>query len=448
MSCMIKISILTNSSTQLMGLGLYGAALLDLTDHLNAPFKQLSYSTIGNSVVICATSMLGKNLFQALLHSAYTCRFITAGIAFQRINRQLAVIVAMAGEGIILLTYPFQHHVYFFYAAEMVNSFFGAIIDVAVVAWMLDLWPEQANTFLLIMSAVGAVGGTVSPFLVTPFLSVKEQTVADNVTNGTSNGNMVSAFRVASESRIVIPYSFTAAVHLIAAISLVALFFKSPFKQQDRDFQSPDNEMSNTQQEEQHHLTSEHRGKSYETMMMIAGTIMYIFFQNAENNCLNYLPQFLAAVVPNISKQSAALMGSTYFAAYALTFGITIFVSTKVRVIHMLYAHFILIFGGNLLLAFYADTSVVVTWMAVILLGAGHSGMSSGIYSFLEEWINMNDRIVGIMLSAATITMMLNTLVLGQLVEFYPFSYVDVNLVCISLSFTVLIIFTFSMHKK
>ena len=345
--------------------------------------------------------------------------------------------IAMTGEGIFLLTYPFQTHVYFFYGAEIVNNFFGAIIDVAMIAWMLDLWPEKANTFQLIMAAAGAVGATVSPFLVTPFLSVKEKVTPGNVTNVSTNGTTVPTFRLVKESMIVIPYSITASVHLFAAFFILAVFLASPYKKQERSVQNADIT-------HQRNSNFKSRENSSKTLIIIAGIIMFILVQNTENNCLNYLPQFLAAVVPNISKQSAALMGSTYFAAYALTFGITIFVSTKVRVIHMLYAYYVLILAGNLLLAFHAKTSEVMTWMAVIILGAGHSSMTSGIYSFLEQRINVSDRIVGIMIAAATFTMMLNTLVFGQLVDSHPFAFVDANLICISISFIVLLVFTFS----
>ena len=358
----------------------------------------------------------------------------------------------------ILLTYPFQHHVYFFYAAEMVNSFFGAIIDVAVVAWMLDLWQERANTFLLIMCAVGAVGGTVSPFLVTPFLSVREAIIPSNMTNSTAVVLIDPVVHVVKESRIVIPYSVTAAVHMMAAVTLLVLFFKSPYKHQQKvklsavtsscnDVKGSTNgsDVSERQHQEEHNRSdASNSGEKYQTFTIIAGTMMYIFYMNTEVNAQNYLPKFLLKVDPSISKQTAALMGSTFSAAFALAFGITVFASTKVRVIHMLYAYFLLIICGNVLLALFAPTPGIITWTAIVILGVGHSSMSSGIYSFLEQRIGMSDRVVGIMISVYALTMILNTLTIGQYVESFPLSYVYVNLFCIFVSFIVLVGLTLS----
>ena len=402
-----------------------------------------------------ASSLLCKMSFLFCFALIKNSTLITAGIAFSKINRQLGLIVAMAGECVILLTYPFQNHVYFFYGAEMINAFFGAIIDVACISWMLDMWPEKANTFQLILNAAGAVGGTVSPFLVTPFLSVREETVQGNMTNATTD----PLVHIVQESRIVIPYSITAAIHLIAAITLFSLFLSSPYKQNQKDKQEAAitgltvtgvRESRNSpceigqHQERPHRLDEGSNRKKDQTVTIIAGTVMYIFYANSEVNALNYLPQFLVSENPSISKQSAALIGSTFNAVYALTFGITIFVSTKVRVIHMLFAYFLLISCGNVLLACFVKTSTNMTWIAVVTLGAGHSSMLSGIFSFLEERVDMSDRIVGIMISVYALTMILNTLTLGQFVESFPLSYVYVNLSCISVSFIVLVGLTFS----
>ena len=57
-----------------------------------------------------------------------------------------------------------QRHLPAYYAVDACSMIFLAAVDVACAAWMLELWQEEANMFMLIMSLAGTIGQTVSQF--------------------------------------------------------------------------------------------------------------------------------------------------------------------------------------------------------------------------------------------------------------------------------------------
>ena len=375
-----------------------------------------------------------------------------AGIAYSRFNRQLGLTISLLGAGVAFVAYPLQRDLYAYYAVDAITSLFAAGVDVGCSAWMLEMWQEDSNTFMLAMSFLLAIGQAVGPFIVTPFLSVTEEFIPENQTITSK-----SSIRIISSSRIAIPFFITGAIHILSAAVLLAMYYKSPFQQEIRTLHSgkkrtvvmtPTDDDSHEEecreQDEEDTDVMPSSSKCYRIMIIIGGIILSVFYMNTEMNDLTYLPQFLVHLDPPIDKVTATLMISTLYAVFAATFGLTIFISIKVSVRYMLYAYFCLILCGNILLAMFASTSQTMIWLSVVILGMGHSSVSPGIFAFLEQRINVTNAVTGLLMACAAAFSIIMTLVLGHHLEGSPFILIYSNLSSLSICVAVLIALSFS----
>ena len=130
-------------------------------------------------------------------------------------------------------------------------------------------------------------------------------------------------------------------------------------------------------------------------------------------------------------------------AVMSVGLGLTIFVSTRVKVHYMLYISFTLSVGGNLLLLVFASESATMIWFSVVILGIGHSCVISSILSFMEQKINVTNFITGLLMAASSAALIGNSLTMGQLVESHSLIFVYCNLFGVPASLVILTGFMF-----
>ena len=108
--------------------------------------------------------------------------------------------------------------------------------------------------------------------------------------------------------------------------------------------------------------------------------------------------------------------------------GIGIFVAMKVRPKYFLYCDLLLISMGNTILYFYADNSVVISFVGTVVLGLGFSTFFPCIYSYLEEHIHLTNVICGILMVSCASIATIDPIVVGQYIDNNPFILIYVNI--------------------
>lgn len=350
--------------------------------------------------------------------------------------------IIVAGCAVSVAALPWQRHLYGYFVNDAIASMFAIAMDLGCNAWMLEIWQEDANTFMLSMGFVSALGQATSTFLVTPFLSVSEELLPSNMTNATVVASPL--LHIVRKSRIRIPYFISGVIALISAGAMLGLYFTSRYKQEVRTMdgkrkKNTDDVLPENEAETETSVSGERTSKCHPIMTMIAGTILVIVYFSTERNTLSYLPSFLTILDEPVDKLTASHMISTLTAVFAAANGLAILISTRVSVSHMLSGFFILIMGGNLLLVSFANTSESMIWVAVVVLGMGHSSAIPCIYSFIEQKINVTNTVVGVFMAAGSVFGVVSTMILGQLMKMYPLTLVYSNLVYISICSLILI---------
>lgn len=376
---------------------------------------------------------------------------IAAGWAFNLINRQLCFVASIAASGLALFAVPFVHDLYFFIVSQAVLGFFTAGMDVAGNAWILEIWQEIANPYMQGMHFCYAIGMTIAPLIAEPFLSPdikRENKTVISVDNGTSiaffnvtKGEVVADV-IARESQIAVPYTICAIVLFAAAGLLFTLYVKTPYLHPVRTVStakssSSSQDLVNSANDENINLISLQTPRRYYITVIVLGSALLCFYSGIEMNTFTFFPDFAVYIDLHLSKSKAAFMTSLLSAAFACSRGISIIVATRFKPMNMLYTNMILIGVGNSMMLMFANTSEHMLWLSLVLMGFGYSCVFPGIYSFLEERINVTNTLCGVFMFASSIATTINPIILGYYIESNPLIFVYINLfslvTCLSL---------------
>ena len=113
------------------------------------------------------------------------------------------------------------------------------------------------------------------------------------------------------------------------------------------------------------------------------GALFLTFFVGMEQMHLQFLPTFAVNTDLNMSPSAAALVTSAAAAAFTVGRALSIPLAIKLKPQVILYTNHVMMIAGILILAFYANSSLVMMWTGNIILGAGFSSVYASIYAFL-----------------------------------------------------------------
>ena len=406
-----------------LGFSIIGPTLLDVAELVRASFHEVSFGVVARSATYCAGALF-------------------FGWAFNLINRQLGFVVNLLISGLSLLAIPFVRSLYFFIAAQAVFGFSIAGLDVAGNAWILEIWQEGANPYMQGLHFSYAIGMTIAPLIAEPYLSpevrrqnatiisVDNGTTAEffNLTNATSAADVI-----ASESRIAIPFAICSLSLTLAAILLFTLYFTSPYTESLRTASQAKIISSGRhladRDEEASNLIPVETPKEYFFKIVILGSCLLCFYCGIELNTFTFLQDFVVYSDLRLTKSTGAYMLSVLSATFAACRGISIFVATRVKTTHMLYTNMLLIGTGNVILLIFGNSNEQLLWLGLIIIGIGCSCVFPGIYSFLEERINVTNSVCGCFMFTSSIATTTNPILVGYFIESMPMIFVYINVV-------------------
>lgn len=190
----------------------------------------------------------------------------------------------------------------------IVNSIFGSCtsgIDTGSAAWIVEMWPDDANVYLQTFQAAFAIGLVVGPLLGKPFVAPERNASADLITNGTAIAP--------DEGMLYAPYTILSFYFLSAAGLHLLMHFLMPYKQvfrsvvKERQLIDPS---STDSEEDLHSISLLQKDKtvfrSYVIVFLICS--MLSFQQIGEQTTINFLTTFALEV--NVDKPDAELMVS------------------------------------------------------------------------------------------------------------------------------------------
>lgn len=395
-----------------IGSSLSAPALLDIAEIVASDFKTVSYGVMVRSI--------GYGLGGVLL-----------SLIYKKINRQDGMVACMFLCSACLLAIPFTRDSLLFIAMEGIYGFFTGGVDCGSNAWIMELWPTNSSPFMQALHFFFALGMVIAPLIDEPFL----KPLGENRTVSTENSDEKT------KANVMIPFIIGFAGFFLVSIFQLVLRFMIRYQAKDvKNGDTCDTEKNKNKP------PKEVKSKKYKILTIGLGMLLYIAYAATEMNTMTFISEYAVYCDLKLSKSTGAFMSSMTAASFALFRGVNSFIATKMTPQTLIYGSMFVMLCGNLMLILWAKTSLIGLWIAIFLLGAGHSAPIGAFYSFLQERIQMTTIICGFCMFSCCVGSIVSPLVVGSFLKSHPsvFGYLNAG----SLAFCLLLLTLFRLIDR
>lgn len=360
----------------------------------------------------------------SLRFAAYCLGAPFFGWLYHQVNRQLVLTFLVSGAAVATTTIPMTHTLHSYWLAQVINGFQSVGIDVACFAWVIEMWPDNANPYLQGLYLGLALGTALSSAIAEPFLSYVDKVPI-------SMGNGTTMAHVFHPSRIMIPYTFVSAVAFFTSSLLLVMYFKYPYVKNCNIVEAED---ANNNLQENNVSMSEGTSSLRVGATLIVSSLMLGCHIASEVNTQSFLPTFAVFSPLHLSKSQGALMLSLLSGSTVVSVCAAIPIATKVSADLMLLASLSILLTGLLVLWMSLTTSVYLMWLSVILMGIGYASIFPCMYTLISQKIVTANWMFGIFSLIKSAARIIPPLITGPLIEQHPFVFVYFNLVSLGLT--------------
>lgn len=311
----------------------------------------------------------------------------------------LAFILVILGLIVSFLAYITNYYI-FLVLNFVIGVTSGAAIN-ACEAWILEIWADGCPPYMQALQFFRGLGYIMGPILVEPFLAPEvDKSVAVtnaptnktfvqnlthfNVTNDytiqlSSNTTVSESDELVLNSNIYIPYMINGVMLVVGAIMIFFQYIYTIRNLRSTNMPSISSQatiFSVSTIEEQIKVpkiqTDEKKAKPespklFTIWIIFLCSIFYLFF--FEEVVVTYLASFASNIALHLTKSEGAFLTSIFNLANIVGKGLSILIALKLKHFTMLYINLIIILVSLLILLFYCNTSVVMLWFGVSLLG-------------------------------------------------------------------------------
>lgn len=372
-----------------------GPSRYDISDLVDSSFESVSYGQTIRSAGIGVGAIVAKYVYG-------------------HFGRQIGYAGVIFLNGVLQLITPFFRNLVLYLSSELLIGSLCGLTSVALSGWILEMWQENSNFYLQTSNFAYALGVTVTPLIVAPFLSDKNDTQKVNAKH--------------KESHIEIPFSILAGLLIVCSIMFVILRFKVRYIDDKRRMNK---EMEETMvgSVEKSRLTQ----KQYGIILVIMGMIFLCNSVGVEVNTFGFAATFAYCIPLGFTKEESAFFASAIAFAFAGGRLVCLLIARHMKARHMLEGSFVLLLLGNSLLLIFANNNRTMLWIAICLVGSGHSSIFPAFMAFLEERINVTTSICGYFTLASCLSLTTFPVIIGNFIQAYPLTYAIINVSGISI---------------
>ncbi|XP_054165097.1 sodium-dependent glucose transporter 1B-like [Oppia nitens] len=360
---------------------IFGPTLAELADILGTTFEMISYFVIIRQV---------SYTFGAL-----------GGVAFNYVNRQLALIILLIISAFTLVATPYSGSLNVFFIIGAINGFAAGACDIGFHVWIIEMFEGGGGPLLQALHFSFGIGITIAPSITAAFISSEggcgeDETVEANDGTRDLTTTTTTTVKPKIESLLYIPYLISAGIVAMGGIALLALFIYKKYQPPRLPHAPPafaeemPTELSTL---EKFQIWKENIPSSYTMTLIVLGSFLLLAYYGLEVTYFQFMAQFITSTPLPIYGTMSALVETATGAAYAIGGGISIYLSIKLRPDQMIYFNFLIINIGCILLIIFYTTQVSVLWIGNILVGLGFSSTYATAYTFLEHHISVTNAI-------------------------------------------------------
>lgn len=242
------------------------------------------------------------------------------------------------------------------------------------------------------------MGGFLAPILAAPFLSAPvpipgdlsllgvTQNITTELLSGVQNTSDLELQFTASE-KITIP-TITVAYTIIGILGTLAcgcFILVYIFESQDKNTVEKDEKVN-----------IRDPGISFTIVVVILACLQTGLISGVEVSFAQMLTSYAVKSTHNLSKVTGSYMTSVYWGAYTITRGFSIALACKVSAKQLLIFDLVLSVTAALILLILGTWSVPALWVGTALLGIGVASIFPATLSWVEKYININNRIASV----------------------------------------------------
>jgi len=408
-----------------LSLAAFGVSLQEYCRNINMDMKELSVGVSLSSVLGCISCLI----------AAYT---------LDKFNRQLQFGIFLIFYGLVTVIYPLATS----YSVYLLNSALAGVIISYINSipsiWVVELFPENPETYVQVLHFFFPIGEFVGPVLVAPFLN-------KSLVNDTSSFLPVfesdsselkfsdklydTLFGVTETSDLWIPYMVITGLKWLIAILVLGSYLFKPYKKEDNPqiMKNSENEEFDAIKEAKHNLKRNY----LLTFSIIVCLIVGLHWANEQNH-YNYISTYLQKK-KGLPEKTAAYGQSVLSMSITIGRLLNIFLTMCVKVQYMIFVNFTLLILGNFIMII-SGTSISGAYASIVFIGLGFSSLYPFLISFVEERISMSNRMIAFMTFSAGIFQTPGPLLIGEYLEKTPDKFIVFNLAITTSAFALYIV--------
>ncbi|KAF8785945.1 sodium-dependent glucose transporter 1A-like isoform X1 [Argiope bruennichi] len=356
-----------------------GPTLLDL--------KQLS-----------GTDSYGISFIFTARSTGYLIGSVTGGIILDCMkNEDIALMVSSLFVAIGAFTIPWCRNLTILLATFMITGFAMGFSNTGSNGSLLRIWGKKGAPFLQGLHFTYGIGGFFAPLLAAPFLSAHVPTIPRDltllgVTQNLTTEVIAAAVNFTEEKMVTVnETSIPSITYAYTIVGVLATLVCGCFV---LVFSLASNEKSNTEEDKQENIRDP--GLPFTIVVVILACLQTGLISGVEVSFAQMLTSYVVHSEHGLTKVVGSYMTSVYWGAFTLTRGLSIFLACKISVRKILAFDLLLSVASALVLLTIGTWSVTGLWVGTAMLGVGVASIFPATLSWVEKYININNRIASV----------------------------------------------------
>lgn len=397
------------------------STLVDITKRTSSSFEEANNGLVIRTVTLAVGSLL-------------------FGYAFERINRQFGVAVAVMVMAVNTMLTPMATSSNLFQVAMLINGLSASAMEVASTPWLLEMWQSSAIRYLQMVNFAGSMANAGIPLVAAPFLSNEQL-------NATTNATNMQKSTEENDYRLFIPYGIAASTGFTVSIFMLALYYLQPYESRERidemsrevssvPVSDTNSDTSSCESTENMTNCAYYMAKSnsyYSHTVTILGCFVMSLYSGLDSTSTTLIPEYLTNLDIGITAETAAQMLSDMSFSVGIFNVLAIFFSKYFRPGSIMSFGLSFSLIGYIILISSVNHSVALIGPSFICIGAGTALFTPSAYTFMEERVSVTNRISGFISFGGKAIMILNTIVIGKAVKKHPETYTYISVALLSL---------------
>ncbi|GIY97367.1 sodium-dependent glucose transporter 1 [Caerostris extrusa] len=344
---------------------------------------------------ICGADSFGISFIFTARSTGYLIGSVMGGIILDCLtNEDIAFIISSLFVALGAFTIPWCRNLTILLVTFLITGFAMGFSNTGSNGSLLRIWGKKGAPVLQILHFIYGVGGFLAPLLAALFLSAEVPTTPRNhtlleVTQNLTDEVSLSLSNITIE--IVSETTIPSVTYTYIIIGCMAMLVCGCFV---LVFSLASDEKGDTEKCQKEQIIDP--GLAFTIIVVILACLQTGLISGVEVSFAQMLTSYVVYSDHGLTKVEGSYITSLYWGAFTITRGLSVFLAWKVSVRRILTFDIILATLSTIILLTIGSWSVTGLWVGTGLLGVGVASIFPATLSWVEKYININNRIASV----------------------------------------------------